>query len=135
MCILVPSDQLETQSLLLAEIQGGDEKVKMLDCGTGTFINATDTPSAELGHQKLRDGWQTYKEFEEFRRCEQQSVLTLQEFLVQWEARPFCLFLLNFLSDKIAAGASIAVVAQSELFGTVLYTENRRNKIFAFRFW
>ncbi len=97
LCILVPSDQLEKQSLLLAEIQGGDEKIKMLDSGTGTFINvSTATPSVELGHQKLRDGWQTYKEFEEFRRCEQ-SVLTLQEFLVQWEARPFSLLLDFFL--------------------------------------
>jgi hypothetical protein len=88
LCILVPSDQLEKRSLLVAEIQGGDEKNKLLDSGTGTFINVTATPSAELGHQKLRDGWQTYKEFEEFRRCEQ-SVLSLQEFLVQWEARLF----------------------------------------------
>jgi hypothetical protein len=95
LCILVPPDQLEKQSLLLAEIQGGEEKTKMLDSGTGTFINVTATPSVELGQQKLRDGWQTYKEFEEFRRCEQ-SVLSLQEFLVQWEARPFFLYKLNF---------------------------------------
>jgi hypothetical protein len=88
LCILVPPDQL-------AEIQGGDEKIKMLDCGTGTFINATATPSAELGNQKLRDGWQTYKEFEEFRRCEQ-STLPLQEFLILWEARLFYLLLLIF---------------------------------------
>ncbi len=104
MCILVPPDQLEKQSFLLAEIQGGDEKIKMLDSGTGTFISVTATPSVELGHQKLRDGWQTYKEFEEFRRCEK-SVLPLQEFLVQWEARTIYLLLLNFFS-KIATGAS-----------------------------
>jgi len=99
LCILVPSDQLEKQSLLLAEIQGGEEKSKLLDSSTGTFISVTATPSVELGHQKLRDGWQTYKEFEEFRRCEQ-SALTLQEFLVQWEARLFCLFLLDFFLLK-----------------------------------
>jgi hypothetical protein len=112
-CILVPSDQLENRQSL-AEFQGGEEKTRLLDSGTGTFINVTATPSAELGHQKLREGWQTYKEFEEFRRCEQ-SVLTLQEFLVQWEASPFSLFLLNFLSNKISTGASIAVFAESEL--------------------
>jgi hypothetical protein len=96
LCILVPSDQLEKQSrFLVAEIQCGEEKTKMLDSSTGTFINITATPSVELGQQKLRDGWQTYKEFEEFRRCEQ-SALTLQEFLVQWEARLFFIYKLKF---------------------------------------
>jgi hypothetical protein len=92
LCILVPPDQL-------AEIQGGDEKIKMLDSGTGTFFNTTATPSVELGHQKLRDGWQTYKEFEEFRRCEQ-STIPLQEFLVQWEASSFSLLLRDFFLLK-----------------------------------
>jgi hypothetical protein len=97
LCILVPSDQLENRQSL-AEIQGGEEKTKMLDSGTGTFISvSTATPSVEVGHQKLRDGWQTYKEFEEFRRCEK-STLPLQEFVVQWEVRPFFLFLLKYLS-------------------------------------